>query len=432
MAYGPIVTLLQKYLREELTLAEAERLDAWADEHADNRGLMDSLADDAWLRNELLAFDALAPAHAEREAAGIAGRILIREKRKRAGIRRWLPYAAAAILLAVGWLLLVDSRQSTVDSLAATDILPGGNRATLTLADGRVINLDEAQTGIVVGAEDITYDDGSAVSPADSPHAGLTTYDLQLTTPKGGTYQITLPDGSRVWLNANSTLKYPSRFTGDSREVILEGEAFFDIQEIQGTPKAFGTPASNADFPGARVSRVPFNVLTSGQTVEVLGTQFNISAYPDDPETKTTLVTGKVRVDVGANKHSPNNHSPDKSSVTLTPGQQATTRGTATTINNVDVDQYASWKDGFFYLEGTIPTILKEISRWYDIEVVYEDEIDEPVNLAITFPRDRALGDVLHVLQRAVPAMRYRVEEIKRSNKQDVEPRAERRLTIYR
>ncbi len=141
---------------------------------------------------------------------------------------RWFPYAAAAILIAATavWLVMGEGWQKFGERrLAAADILPGGNKATLTLADGRTIDLDEAQTGIIVGAEDITYQDGSAVGPANSPHAGLTTYDLQLTTPKGGQYQITLPDGSKVWLNSASTLKYPSRFSDASREVILEGEA---------------------------------------------------------------------------------------------------------------------------------------------------------------------------------------------------------------
>ncbi len=315
---------------------------------------------------------------------------------------RWLPYAAAAaILLAVGWLLLDDSGQSTVDSLAATEILPGGNRATLTLADGRVINLDEAQTGIIVGAEAITYDDGSAVSPADSPNAGLTTYDLQLTTPKGGTYQITLPDGSKVWLNANSTLKYPSRFSGESRDVILEGEAFFEIQEIQGT----------------RDTRAPFKVLTAGQTVEVLGTEFNISAYKDDPETKTTLVEGKVRVEANG------------ASLQLVPGEQGTTAGEGLTKHRVDTKPFTAWKDGYFILKGTVPEILKQISRWYDVEVAYEDTLPAEATVVLNMPRDVPLADVLYALQASEPAMQYRLELI---NKGSGQKQAERRLTIFR
>ncbi len=352
----------------------------------------------------------LSEAELEAELEQIRKRLPLRRPIQR--IRRWLPYAAAAaILLAVGWLLLVDSRESSVDSLAATEILPGGNRATLTLADGRVINLDEAQTGIVVGAEAITYDDGSVVSPADSPHAGLTTYDLQLTTPKGGQYQITLPDGSKAWLNSASTLKYPSRFSGDSREVILEGEAFFKIQEIQ----------------GARVSRVPFKVLTAGQTVEVLGTEFNISAYKDDPETKTTLVEGSVKVTPGTQTGLTTNDSRPTTNV-LTPGQQAIVSGTRIEITAVDTEPYTAWKDGYFVLEATIPEMLKQISRWYDIEVVYKGHDGENTGYYAKLQRDLPLSDILEGLQVADPTLKYSITPVKTASAN----RNGRRLTIFR
>ncbi len=307
-------------------------------------------------------------------------------------IRRLLPYAAAAaILLAVGWLLLVDSRQPSVERLAATDILPGGNRATLTLADGRVINLDEAQTGIVVGAEDITYTDGTSLAAVmvsevepSLPNSVDGSVMLSLATPKGGQYQITLPDGSKVWLNAGSTLKYPSRFSGDKRTVFLEGEAYFEIRPQVGKVETH--------------NHASFNVQTANQVVNVLGTQFNISAYADDPETKTTLITGKVRV-VGAVDVGANNHSPDKSSVTLTPGQQATTRGAATTTQEVDVNQYTAWKSGLFvFNDEPLEAILKRVARWYDVEVVYEDESLRGLALWGKVSRDTPISSVLNAL----------------------------------
>ncbi len=335
------------------------------------------------------------------------------------------------MLLAVGW-LLVDSRKSSVESLAATEILPGGNRATLTLADGRVIDLSSAQEGIVVGTENITYTDGSTLaavmvsevepslqnrSDSSTPlrsaqNDGLTM--LSLTTPKGGQYQITLADGSKVWLNSGSTLRYPSRVLEGSRDVFLEGEAFFDITAIQGTPKAFGTPAtslkssagaSKADA-GARVSRVPFKVRTSGQEVVVLGTQFNISAYADDPETKTTLVEGKVRVrveGVGARFTAP-----DNLGVTLSPGEQSTTRGAATTINTVDVSQYTAWKSGLFdFTDQSLETVMKQLARWYDIEVEYEGDVPQMEFYGKIY-RNKNLSEVLELLKSA--QIRFRIE----------------------
>ncbi len=316
----------------------------------------------------------------------------IREERPVRPLRRWLPYAAAAVLaLAVGaWLLLVDSRQSSVDSLAANEILPGGNRAVLTLADGRVIDLSSEQEGIVM-QDGIQYLDGSAV-----PHnlTAAQTHMLALTTPKGGTYQITLPDGSKVWLNAASTLKYPSRFSGDAREVFLEGEAFFEIkkQPIKGQ----GWDVETHDY-------ASFNVRTTGQTVEVLGTQFNLSAYPDEEATKTTLVEGKVRVVglVEAQDFAPNkaNHAPDKSSVILSPGQQATNRGAAITIHEVDTEPFIAWRDGLIVLDrADLPTIIRQLERWYD--VTFEGE---PIPAGIVMdgevPRDVPLATVLRALE---------------------------------
>ncbi len=359
---------------------------------------------------------------------------------------RWLPYAAAIVLVAaIAWLVI--SRQQSAVGTDLAGITPGGNRATLTLADGRVIDLDETQTGIVIGIEDITYTDGStlaAVIPSVAEESLPNSVDglmmLSLTTPKGGTYQITLPDGSKVWLNSASTLKYPSRFSGDSRDVILEGEAFFDIQEIQGKR----APASNADFPGARVSRVPFNVQTANQVVNVLGTQFNLSAYADDPETKTTLVQGKVRVVVSpAGEPVPTRREarvgssvgrarPELASggrfLELKPGQQAITRGASTTAHDVDVEQYASWRDGYFVLRGTIPELLKQLGRWYDIDVVYAGSPADSVDFYATLQRDVPLADLLDTWRHYDPKLQFSVEQITDGSTN----KAGRRLTISR
>lgn len=287
-------------------------------------------------------------------------------------LRRWLPYVAAAVavLVAVGWLLLGDLRQQPSETgLAVTEILPGGNRATLTLADGRSIDLDEVQAGIRVDADDITYADGASLGLPPSE-------ELVLTTPRGGTYQVTLSDGSNVWLNANSTLKYPSRFQGDERVVELTGEAYFDVEK----------------------GEAPFRVLSKGQTVEVLGTQFNISAYADEPETKTTLVEGKVRLRAGDTD----------ASVSLVPGEQGTLTASSLTKQHVDVQQYTAWKDGYFAFNNTpIDAVMKQLGRWYDIEVRYEgtiptDRFDGEIS------RELTLQQVLNGL--ATTQINYRVE----------------------
>src|SRR5690606_17891872 len=155
---------------------------------------------------------------------------------------RWLPYAAAAVFVfaLVGTWLFFDGLfglKPNIEVAASTDIEPGGNRATLTLADGRILDLSDNQSGVIMG-DGISYLDGSVIidngqltmDNTDIPESSLSIINYQLSTPKGGTYQITLSDGTNVWLNAASTLKYPSRFSGDERVVELEGEAYFDVQ----------------------------------------------------------------------------------------------------------------------------------------------------------------------------------------------------------
>ncbi len=300
--------------------------------------------------------------------------------------RVW-PYAAVAtvITLVAFLLMLKNSDRQSVDSLAATEILPGGNKAILTLADGRIIDLSTEQTGITVSEENITYDDGiSSVVMLSGNEASVNM--LSLTTPKGGTYQITLPDGSKVWLNSASTLSYPSRFTDEGRLVEIVGEGYFEIEKD---------------------TKRPFIVRSEGQELTVLGTAFNIAAYQDDPETKTTLVEGKVRLD-GAVDVGAHNHAPNKSSVILSPGQQSITRGAQLEIREVNTDRYTAWKDGKIALEGrTLPEILKEVSRWYDIEVVYEGQVPQGTFFGRA-NRSSNLGTVLRLLESA--SVGYRME----------------------
>ncbi len=262
----------------------------------------------------------------------------------------WLGGAAA--LLCVGLLLFHEhlyrsepaaSAQASVEQ----PIVPGGNKATLTLADGRTVDLSEAQAGIVVGSDGITYQDGSVLLDNNTLSTGAQHDEYALfSAPKGGTYQITLSDGTAVWLNSASQLRYPIHFGAGAREVYLEGEAFFDV-------------AKQAQ---------PFRVITEGQTVEVVGTQFNLSAYAEEGVVQTTLVEGKVQV---------TNTSSQQSRI-LTPGQQSTVIGDRLTISEVDVSLFTAWKDGYFaFPDVHIHQALNAIGRWYDIDFEYKDDLSD-------------------------------------------------------
>jgi ferric-dicitrate binding protein FerR (iron transport regulator) len=238
------------------------------------------------------------------------------------------------------------------------DILPGYNKAILTLADGSKISLDDAANGLLASQGNIAItktDNGQIVyernnidrSKFMSNRSAINT----IQTPKGGKYQIRLPDGSKVWLNSASTLSYPTTFSGNERKVQLKGEAYFEISTNK---------------------NVPFRVESDNQIVEVLGTHFNINSYDDEDYVKTTLLEGSVKVILSSN---PNEVSKTK---LLKPGEQSLTKSSQSGIRveNADTEKAVAWKNGYFKFRNTpIKEIMREIERWYDVELVYEGKI---------------------------------------------------------
>jgi hypothetical protein len=238
------------------------------------------------------------------------------------------------------------------------DILPGYNKAILTLADGSKISLDDAANGLLASQGNIAItktENGQIVyeknnvdkSKFISHRSAINT----IQTPKGGKYQIRLPDGSKVWLNSASTLIYPTTFAGNERKVQLKGEAYFEI-----------APNKN----------VPFRVESDNQIVEVLGTHFNINSYDDEDYVKTTLLEGSVKVILSSN---PNEISKTK---LLKPGEQSLTKSSQSgiRIENADTEKAVAWKNGYFKFRNTpIKEIMREIERWYDVELIYEGKI---------------------------------------------------------
>lgn len=368
-----LVQLITKHLQQTLTAAERQLLDAWLDERPENRAFLETLEDEQYLQDKLQAYHAI---NRQRLRSLTQAKLVERglvQPRHNYRIMRWLPYVAASVLLVlVGmWLTIGPDAKSEPQTTEITgDIPPGGNKATLTLADGSTIDLSEVQEGIIVG-DGITYLDGSGVleQGQEIPYAGLSTIDYRLTTPKGGTYQITLPDGTRVWLNAASTLKYPSRFADAERRVEIEGEGYFAV---------------------AKDKARPFTVMSRGQEVNVLGTEFNISAYDDDATVETTLVEGTVQI---INLVSNTMHK-------LLPGQQASTNGAQSNVQTVETDQYVAWKRGIFYF-GNTPAVevMKQIERWYDVEVVYKHGTAPKDTFTGEMERDVSLQTVLEVLK---------------------------------
>ncbi len=335
MDLARLTYLYQQYQAKQLTETERKEWEASVFDLSQEEAIQ-HLIDPEWQR----AMDtsiAPEPDEYERIYSYIVSHVQQRNKRNR--FRLWAPYAAAVIfILSIGFFLLNRGTKIEPQQIIHADILPGGNKATLTLADGRDIDLNSAQSGIIIGSQ-ITYENGDIIVSADNN--GFTNSDLQLATPKGGTYHVTLPDGTRVWLNAESTLQYPVQFPDGKREVLLIGEAYFEV---------------------AKDNKRPFLVKTRSQEVEVLGTQFNVTAYANEPSTKTTLVEGKVKI---SNMKSGAVHM-------LNPGQQGISEGMNTQVKNVVTTQFTAWKDGYFNFEETpFPEVLEQLARWYNIEIIY-------------------------------------------------------------
>ncbi|WP_257667213.1 FecR family protein [Parapedobacter tibetensis] len=399
-----IEQLLLRRLQGLATDEENHRITAWAAQAPENRVVLERLETEGMLKEDLDALLGLvdAPegeARLQRMSAHIKQAVSVGNQRSIRQTNRftWRRYVAAAAILVIvsagGYYYqtrLAPATEKGSQRIIA-DIQPGGNRAILTLPDGRSIDLSEAQAGIVIG-DGITYLDGSSVI---SEQVHPSTRSLTLTTPKGGTYQITLPDGTKVWLNSASTLKYPSRFSGDERVVELEGEAYFEVSEVRKLTNESGSRTHK--LTGSQ--KIPFKVTSNGQIVEVLGTQFNVAAYPDESEVKTTLVEGSVRVVSTTNHQSP---------VMIKPGEQATNRGATIEITTVDTDQYIAWKNGRFYFKRTpLEEIMRQVSRWYDVEVVYQHGIPKET-FSGKVSRNVSLMGLLNILQ--VSAVKIRLE----------------------
>lgn len=267
------------------------------------------------------------------------------------------------------------------------EVLPGGNKALLTLANGDKIILDNAKNGVVATQAGINIRktaEGRIIYDAAKPdeRASALSYNM-ITTPRGGQYQITLPDGSKVWLNAASSLKFPASFSGKERVVEVTGEAYFEVEKV--------TSASG--------ERVPFKVISANQMVEVLGTHFNINAYADEVTINTTLLEGSVKIWQRATQQAKY----------LKPGQQARV-GKDIQVTNVDVRGAVAWKNGYFnFSQENIESIMRKISRWYNVDITYRGNITRE-NFIGSISKFEQVSQVLDMLQ-LTGSVHFKIED---------------------
>lgn len=290
--------------------------------------------------------------------------------------KRMVAAASVAVLLLAGYFLFQrqSSRSKTSSGVVQTqaqrfknDVDPGQYKARLTLADGKVIILDSVLAGQLAtqGGTVIVNKNGQLVYQSE----GKTTEVLYntLTTAKGETYTTVLADGSKVWLNSASSIRFPVAFTGNERRVEITGEAYFEV---------------------AQDHRKKFIVSSHGVNTEVLGTHFNINAYANEEAVKVTLLEGSVLV---------SNQSDSKA---IKPGQQASAIANSpfTVNHSPDLEEVMAWKDGRFYFENSsVESIMKQVERWYDVEVVYKDQI--PHLFVAKIPREVPISELLKLLE---------------------------------
>ncbi|RQO70457.1 anti-sigma factor [Pedobacter sp. KBW06] len=366
MEYQKLLDLIEKYEKDLATTAEAEELDQWYDSFEQEEGYVARMEE-----GERAVFS-------QRLFGQIDQQIVEKlspPTLKFQPVFRWL--AAAMVLIAFGWYFYPGFREAgkaIYPSQHASRILPGGNKAILTLSDGSEISLTDAENGALTKQSGIkitktadgqlVYDASASGSPSEASNT--------ITTPRGGQYQVNLPDGTKVWLNAASALKFPLTFTDQkSRTVELSGEAYFEV---------------------AKNKHQPFKVITAvrpdqegrEQIIEVLGTHFNVNAYPDEESIVTTLLEGSIRL---------NNR------LTLKPNQQSIFAYDHFHVVPADTEEAVAWKNGYFmFANEDLRSIMRKISRWYNLEIVYQGKTTDNTFIG-TVSRFKEVSEVLNILE---------------------------------
>lgn len=262
-------------------------------------------------------------------------------------LRRW--YWAAAVLLLLGSGIYFVTRQPSKENITAQakDIAPGRNGAILTLSDGSQIVLDSLRNGRIVSQQGsaLTLQNGSLTYTPTGNMKGMMVYNT-ISTPKGRQFKVILPDETVVWLNAASSIRYPTQFAGHERKVFITGEACFEV-----------APDGNAPF---------FVNINQRAELQVLGTSFNINAYENEPQINTTLLSGSVKVIRGTQQ------------AILRPGQQAAISQNISVIDDVNKEKIIAWKNGFFdFNEMDLHDAMRQIARWYEVEIIYTEQVPE-------------------------------------------------------
>ncbi len=370
--------LLAKYIQDTLDPDEKAELDEWISSSPSNAGFVNRLKSPGTLEDAFGFFSGIDP---ERAWEKISEKIATADEQPlRVSYRKYWWYAAAILLFFGTWKTLVTyNNKNTGEGIAletsGRDFSPGSNKAVLVLDNETRLVLEDLPEGIVYQENNLSIEKSAGVlhyrlsaAPGNTQERFHTLY-----TPVGGQFGLQLPDGTEVSLNAASSLTYPVAFLDSDRSVSLEGEAFFDVATSYHT--------------GRQRSKKTFSVWSMGSVVQVLGTQFNVNGYPDEPELKTTLIEGSVKVSAG------------EQSEILSPGQQAVVAAGGVTLSKADTEEAIAWKNGYFQFEGQpLYQVLKQLQRWYGFEIDDSAPIPDK-HFTASISRNQSLTNVLKMLE---------------------------------
>jgi len=352
--------LIAGFLKQTLTEEEKKELDAWILASDENMELFEKMTDE---KNIEQASDWFKKMNVEDGLKATKKRI---HHRKPFLLWRYAVAAAVVILIVAGVYIYQNNnyKNSTTSLSKELDIMPGSDMATLTLDNGQKILLDTKGADTTINSQvKILRKDGQLVYN-EKKSANVLVYNT-LTVPRKGQYKLVLPDGTKVWLNAESSIRYPVAFIGNERRVFVTGETFFEV---------------------AKDKSKRFRVVANDITIEALGTQFDVNAYSNEPFFAATLVEGSVRI---SNRSTEN---------ILKPGEQAQIVNNNLKIVNTNVDDVTAWKNNQFKFSGTsINEIMRQVERWYDADVEFKDDIN--LHLNATIERDVPVSKLLHIFE---------------------------------
>jgi ferric-dicitrate binding protein FerR (iron transport regulator) len=360
-----ITRLLIAEKQRALTSEERQILEEWLKERAANKDLYNSINNEAWIAEKLKELSAFNSNKAFLKFTKST------EKQSLKLLEKALRIAAVLIpfLFGIYFLFLNDKPQEVDPVVSESLIQPGSSKAILQLADGTLIDLEKEETRIATenGAV-IDNNKKEIVYHSGVPGPRKVEYN-SIEIPRGGEYQLVLSDGTKVWLNSETSIRFPVVFSGKTRELQLSGEAYFEVAE-------------NKD--------IPFILHTSGIDIHVTGTAFNVRAYSNEKNMAATLVEGEVNVIQNQTKEAHR----------LKPGQQAVVSGPETQIGEVNVEQFVAWKNGRIYFENnSLEEILSNLERWYDVEVSFTDERLKALRFSIDVERYTEFNRVFEIIE---------------------------------